>query len=192
MWCAACGSSAMWCRGDGMSEIMLCRPDETMLEEIAAYRDAMLAAGDSLDGCSALERYATVEEWLAHVRDMESPETCPKHLVTATLYVAMRKTDSRIVGMIDLRHYLNDFLAEYGGHIGYSVRPDERRKGYASQMLALVLDEARKRGIPRVLVTCDEDNEASRRTILKNGGVFDSNTWLEAEKQTVSRYWIDL
>lgn len=192
MWCAVCGPSAMWYKGDDMSDIVLCRPDETMLTEIAAYRDAMLAAGDSLDGCSALERYETVQAWLAHVREMESPETCPAHLVTATLSVAVRKTDSRIVGMIDLRHGLNDVLAEYGGHIGYSVRPDERRKGYAAQMLALTLEEARKRGIPRVLVTCDEDNEASRRTILRNGGVFDRNTWLESEKQTVSRYWIDL
>lgn len=163
-----------------------------MLEEIAAYRDAMLAAGDSLDGCSALERYATVERWLAHVRELESPQTCPKHLVTATLYAAVRQSDGRIVGMLDLRHRLNDFLAEYGGHIGYSVRPDERRKGYAKRMLALALPEARRLGIDRVLITCDEDNEASRRTILSNGGVFDRNTWLEDEKQTVSRYWIDL
>jgi len=59
-------------------------------------------------------------------------------------------------------------------------------------MLAHVLPEAKKLGLSRVLVTCDEDNEASRRTILNNGGVFDRNTWLEDEKQTVSRYWIDL
>ena len=102
------------------------------------------------------------------------------------------KTDSRLVGMIDLRHRLNDFLAEYGGHIGYSVHPAYRRKGYATQMLALVLEKARKRGLNRVLVTCNEDNEASRRTILRNGGAFDGNRWLEEEKQTVSRYWIAL
>ena len=163
-----------------------------MLEDIGRYRDEMLAAGDSLDGCSALERYETVQEWLKHCRDMEQPETCPAHLVTATLFVAVRESDGRIVGMIDLRHRLNAFLAEYGGHIGYSVRPDERRKGYATRMLALALQEARSRGINRVLVTCDEDNEASRRTILRNGGVFDSNAWLESEKTNISRYWIEL
>ena len=163
-----------------------------MLDEIVAYRNAMLAAGSSMDGTSALNRYDNPVEWLAHVRKLENEETCPAHLVTATLYVAMRQNDRHIVGMIDLRHYLNDFLAEYGGHIGYSVRPDERRKGYASQMLALVLQEARMRGLSRVMVTCDEANEASRRTILKNGGVFHSNIWLEDEKTTVSRYWIKL
>ena len=175
-----------------MSDILLVRPDETMLDEIAAYREAMLTAGDSFDGCSGLEDYNSAEVWLRHVRDMENPETCPPHLVTATLYVAVRKTDFRIVGMTDLRHRLNDYLAEYGGHIGYSVRPDERRKGYATQMLAFTLLEARKLGINRVLVTCDEDNVASARTILANGGAFERNTWLEDDKQTVSRYWIDV
>ena len=175
-----------------MSDILLCRPDETMLEEITSYRDAMLEAGSSMDGTSALNKYDDPAEWLDHVRALEHEETCPAHLVTATLYVAVRHEDGCIVGMIDLRHRLNEFLAEVGGHIGYSVRPDERRKGYASRMLAMVLDEARRRGMDRVMVTCDEDNEASRRTILRNGGVFHSNIWLEDEKQTVSRYWISL
>jgi predicted acetyltransferase len=175
-----------------MADVILCRPDETMLEEIAAYREAMLTAGESMDGCSGLDEYEVTAAWLQHVQDMEQPETCPSHLVTATLYVALRKTDFRLVGMIDLRHRLNDFLAEYGGHIGYSVHPAHRRKGHATQMLALVLEKARKRGLNRVLVTCNEDNEASRRAILRNGGAFDGNRWLEEEKQTISRYWIAL
>lgn len=163
-----------------------------MLDEIDAYRKSMLDAGSSMDGCSGLQNYESAAEWLAHVRNMEMPETCPPHLVTATLFVAVRKTDFRIVGMIDLRHRLNDFLAEYGGHIDYSVRPDERRKGYAKRMLALALQEAKKRGIDRVLITCDEDNWGSALTIRANGGVFERNTYLENEKQTISRYWIDL
>ena len=141
-----------------MNDLILRRPDETMLGKIAEYRKAMLDAGSSMDGTSGLNNYEDPAEWLAHVRALEREETCPPHLVTATLFVGVRESDGRIVGMIDLRHRLNDFLAEYGGHIGYSVRPDERRKGYAKAMLSLVLEEARGRGIRRVLITCDDDN----------------------------------
>lgn len=173
-----------------MTDLILLRPDETMLDKIADYRKAMQEAGSSMDGTSALDRYDDPAEWLNHVRALEKPETCPPNLVTATLFVAVRKTDFGIVGMIDLRHRLNDFLAEYGGHIGYSVRPNERRKGYAKRMLALVLEEARGRGISRVLITCDDDNAASARTIEANGGVFERTTCLDGE--VLRRYWIEL
>lgn len=175
-----------------MDELILIRPDETMLEEITAYRHAMLAAGSSMDGTSGLQQYESAADWLAHVRALEKVETCPPHLVPATLFVCVRKSDGRIVGMIDLRHRLNDFLAEYGGHIGYSVRPDERRKGYAKWMLAHVLPEAGNLGILRVLVTCDDDNEGSRRTIEANGGVFERTVYLESAQETLRRYWIEV
>lgn len=173
-----------------MPDLILRKPDETMLAEISAYRSDMLAAGSSMDGTSGLESYEAPGAWLAHVRALEKPETCPAHLVTASLYVAVREGEERIVGMIDLRHRLNDFLAEYGGHIGYSVRPDERRRGYARRMLALALKAAEQRGMERILITCDEDNEGSRRTIEANGGVFERTASLEGE--TLRRYWIAL
>ena len=173
-----------------MPDLTLRQPDETMLDEIAAYRKAMLKAVSSMDGTSGINQYDDPAEWLAHVRSLEKQETCPPHLVTATLFVGMRESDGRIVGMIDLRHTLNDFLAEVGGHIGYSVRPDERRKGYAKQMLALVLKEARKRGIDRVLITCDDDNVGSARTIEANGGMFERLAHIDGE--VLRRYWIEL
>ena len=166
------------------------QPDASMLNEVAAYRTAMLAAGSSMDGTSGLNNYDDPAEWLAHVQALENQETCPAHLVTATLYVAVRVGDNRIVGMIDLRHRLNDFLAEYGGHIGYSVRPDERHKGYAKAMLRMVLKEAKARGLQRVLITCDDDNVASARTIEANGGVFERKASLDGE--VLRRYWIEL
>lgn len=92
--------------------------------------------------------------------------------------------------MIDLRHRLNEYLAEFGGHIGYSVRPAERRKGYASRMLAMVLSEAEKLGFDRVLVTCDKGNEASRRTIERNGGRFEREA--RDGDEIVLRYWINI
>ena len=173
-----------------MEDIRIVRPDETMLDEIASYRKAMQDAGSSMDGTSGLSNYDDPAAWLAHVRIMEDEATCPAHFVTSTLYVAVRAGDGRIVGMIDLRHRLNDFLAKIGGHIGYSVRPDERRKGYAKAMLRLVLNEARERGIDRALVTCDDDNIGSARTIEANGGVLECIAQHEGE--TIRRYWITL
>ncbi|WKD30642.1 GNAT family N-acetyltransferase [Streptomyces xanthophaeus] len=94
------------------------------------------------------------------------------------------------LGAIDLRHYLNGFLLDAGGHIGYSVRPSARRRGLATWALGAVLYEARIVGMDRVLLTCDPDNEASIRTIEGNGGVLeDVRDTLIGPKR---RYWIDL
>lgn len=90
------------------------------------------------------------------------------------------------VGYVALRHALTPFLLEEGGHIGYAVRPARRGQGVATRALALTLPHARRLGLERVLLTCDTDNEASRRTILANGGV------LEDVRAGKERYWIDL
>jgi predicted acetyltransferase len=95
-----------------------------------------------------------------------------------------------VLGSIALRHELNDFLLDAGGHIGYSVRPSARRRGLASYALGLVLQHARKRGLERVLITCDVDNEASHRTILHHGGVLEDVR--DTSIGTVRRLWIGL
>lgn len=98
-----------------------------------------------------------------------------------------------VVGFIQLRHELTDFLREIGGHIGYSVRPSRRREGHAARALGLALDRARELGLGRVLITCDDGNPASYRTIERNGGVLqdvrDGSRWGYA---LVRRYWIEL
>lgn len=93
--------------------------------------------------------------------------------------------DDKPVGFIKIRHYLNDRLKEIGGHIGYTIAPEFRAKGYATKMLELALIEAKKMGIDKILITCDKDNSASRRVVEKNGGV------LESEEE-FCRYWIAL
>ncbi len=93
--------------------------------------------------------------------------------------------DGEFLGSLAIRHELNDFLFEEGGHIGYSVRPSARRRGVAGNALRDALPIARDLGIDNVLITCDEDNVGSRRTIEKNGGVY------EDSRQGKRRYWID-
>lgn len=89
------------------------------------------------------------------------------------------------LGSLAIRHVLNDFLFNEGGHIGYSVRPSARRKGHATKALAAALPMAGNLGISRVLITCDEDNAGSRATIEKNGGIY------EDTRNGKRRYWLD-
>lgn len=95
---------------------------------------------------------------------------------------------SRVVGAVNVRHRLNKYLAEIGGHIGYGIRPSERRKGYATEILKQALIKGRELGISEALVTCDKDNIGSAKTILKNGGVLDSETIVNGIE--IQRYWI--
>jgi predicted acetyltransferase len=93
--------------------------------------------------------------------------------------------DRELVGFLALRHSLNAWLLEEGGHIGYGVRPSRRRQGHAGRALALSLEAAAGLGIERALVTCDEDNDGSRRTIERCGGVY------EDSRNGKRRYWIE-
>lgn len=101
--------------------------------------------------------------------------------------------DGEVVGTLSFRHELNDYLREVGGHIGYAVRESRRRRGYASAGLALSLERAREVGLERVLLTCDDDNIGSARTIERAGGVLQDVTDQSARGHgLMRRYWITL
>lgn len=129
--------------------------------------------------------------WLAMTLGNMRPETVRPGLVTATTFFARRIEDGRIIGMIQVRHELNAYLLQYGGHIGYGVRPGERRKGYATQMLGLALQYCVRLCIRRALVTCNLGNLGSSRTILACGGVLE-NEVTEENGEILQRYWITL
>lgn len=177
-----------------MDTIRLVEPAAAYFDDLRQFRQEIFAANDEdcFAGCAGLRKFDDPADWIAYCKTFEDPKTCPADKVPASVYMAVRESDNKIVGMIDLRHHLNNpVLSLWGGHIGYSVRPSERRKGYAKEMLGLVLEKARERGIEKVLITCHPRNDGSRKTILANGGVLEKNIEVEGEG-TVSRYWITL
>ena len=136
----------------------LIRPAMEYDLQIQAFREEYMKTGGSMDGSSGLRKFENTRDWLDQLNPRE------------TLYLYLREEDDRIVGIIKIRPQPE----EYAGHIGYCVLPGERRKGYAGQMLALVLPECRQLGIHDVLVYCLAGNEASRKTILRCGGVYEA------------------
>jgi predicted acetyltransferase len=175
-----------------MDRCKLVKPDLSYEKDILAYRQEMLDANSSMDGTGPLRRMDRVQDWLDFNRKLENKDTSPADLVPADQYVYVRETDNKIVGMIQFRHCFNDFLEKYGGHIGYSVRPSERRKGYAKRMLSDCLQVCKAFGLEKVLISCIKGNEGSKRTILANGGSYESTVYCEPDGVYLERYWIRL
>lgn len=173
-------------------ECVLIKPDESLAGEIESYRSVFLAVSDSIEGAGPLQRMERAEDWLRFNQDAEDPIKKPSFWVVSEQFAYVRVSDGRIVGMIQFRHEFNDFLRDFGGNIGYSVRPDERRKGYATRMLKACLGVCKAFGLKRVLVTCIEGNEGSKRTILANGGIYEKTVFCERDGVTLERYWISL
>ena len=177
---------------NNLDSCVLVKPDASMIDSIADYRAAFLASGGSMDGTGPLRRMEDPLEWLAFNRLAEQRETKPENWVPSEQFAYLRKSDRKIVGMIQFRHEFNDYLREFGGNIGYSVHPNERRKGYAKRMLTECLKVCKAFGLDRILITCMVENEGSRKTILSCGGVYDRTTYCERDDVNLERYWIAL
>ena len=170
----------------------LIEPSMDYEQQIRSYRKEFLDCGDSMDGTGNLRKFENPQEWIEFSNSYKDPHTVPQGRVPSTQYMFVREEDQKIVGMIQIRHCFNPYLERYGGHIGYSVAPSERRRGYASQMLKMVLPKCKELGLNKVLITCISGNEGSKRTILKNGGKYESTVHETDEGVDLERYWIDL
>lgn len=175
-----------------MDTIRLMPPTEEYLEQVWDYRQECLDAGSHMDGCGPLRRAESPAEWMANVKNCMDPATLPEGKVQTTQFLAVRESDNKVVAMIQVRHYFNEYLEKYAGNIGYSTRPGERRKGYAKEMLRLTLPFCRKIGLDKVLIACEPDNPASRRTILANGGVYECTVHEPGKDIDLERYWISI
>lgn len=135
-----------------------------------------------------LDGYVDGEPWRPYVRRVERARCDPPAgMVASTLLVA--EVDGEIVGRTSIRHELNDMLLRIGGHIGYGVRPQHRRRGFATEILRQSLIVARSLGIDSVLVTCDEGNLGSMTVIERCGGVLENIVGVPGQPNK-RRYWI--
>ncbi len=159
-------------------------------KEIWEYRQEFFDFGESnVNGSCGMAKFQDFDEWLEMVLAVEK-ERLSKDGIHASTFFSVRKADGKIIGSIQLRHALTPDLAEHGGHIGYGIRPTERKKGYGTQQLQLVLDIARQMGILRVMITCLTENTASAHTAVRCGGVLTRENVYEGQPQQI--YWIDL
>lgn len=131
--------------------------------------------------------YHNFDDYLEHLEIRESKDG----KVPDSVFFLLDVERNILLGAVNIRHSLNDHLLQFGGHIGDGIRPSERRKGYATEMIRLSLTECRKLGIDRVLMVCDKANIGSAKSIIKNGGILE-NEFTDENGKTHQRYWINL
>lgn len=129
--------------------------------------------------------YHDFDYYLNHLEQKEEKDG----RVPDSVFFLLDDEADRLLGAVNIRHYLNEYLLQEGGHIGDGIRPSERRKGYGTEIIRLALAECKKLGIEKVLITCDKDNIGSAKAIIKNGGVLE-NEFVNSDGEIEQRYWI--
>lgn len=173
--------------------IKLIEPSKKYEKQVMDYRNAFLENNERFDGCAGLEDVQNYDEWLKFEERLK--KKYGENYVPSTVYLGVREEDDKLVGIIDYRRELSDLLFSYGGNIGYSVLPIERRKGYAKEMLRQLLAKCKDFGATRVLLACDKENIASIKTIIANGGVLENEVIDDvgiSRSGIIQRYWVSL
>jgi predicted acetyltransferase len=173
-----------------LETLRVVEPDIELKNEFFRYCDAFLSANEPPRLGEDLAR-RDFQHYIRTLKDASNGIGLQPGWVAYTTYWLIR-ADRSVIGNSSLRHWLTPALEDLGGHIGYSIHPQERRKGYGTSLLRLMLEKAREKGMSKVLITCNTDNIASSRVILNNGGVLSSQGVSPQSGVLVSRYWISL
>jgi predicted acetyltransferase len=166
----------------------LVEPSEQLESEFRAFLDELARASESFGSEIGRRNFPA---YLQMVRaESLGLGLTPGEVPMSTFWLI--NSDGRLLGESRLRHHLTPALEEYGGHIGYVIRPTDRRKGYGSAILALTLEKAAGLGLRRIRLTCDTDNGPSARIIERAGGVLSGYGISPVNGKMTSQYWIDL
>lgn len=172
------------------STVFLQKPSVEFAAPYLEFYEEWKASGETFVPWIISEDPQDFEAYVQSLHDGTDESKLPEGYVPHSTYWLMN-SDHRVLGAVNIRHRLNQKLLESGGHIGYGIRPSERRKGYASELLRQTLQITKDLGLEQVLVVCNQTNTASERTILRNGGVFESE-FIEADGNVIRRHWIKL
>lgn len=168
--------------------LRLTSPSLALLPSYNEFIEEMLVLGEKVWDPNNPKNYSSPQAFIERMLSIET--LVPSGLVTESIFWAIE--NNKVVGRIALRHTLTEKLREFGGHIGYEVRPSARRRGIAKEMLRLLLQTPKAQSIGRLLLTCSPDNIASNRTITANGGVLEKTTYVEQWQRETNYYWITL
>ena len=171
---------------ESMKKIRLIRPTLELKEKAMEFRQEFFDNNEMIiNGSELFDKTESYEEWIKSVTDNIDAETVNPDWVVTDTFFAIDEANT-VVGIIDLRHTLNDFLKDLG-NCGYSVRPSERRKGYATEMLCQLLNVARSVGLDDIHLSVERDNEPSIKTIIRTGGVYERSFEFEGEQADIYR-----
>ena len=170
--------------------IHLVKPCKTYEKQCIDMLDEWYATGEKIVPYSIRRLdYRNFDEYLNGFIDEENG--CLYGGVPGTTFWALDDQRDIIVGAVNIRHWLNEGLLRNGGHIGDGVRPTERRKGYATKMIGLALEQCKMMKIDRILIVCNKDNIGSAKSIIKNGGILE-NEIQNDDGSVDQRYWIKI